>query len=106
MVFSDAHVVAFLNFSGDRSPLHADADYARRTPFGEIVVPGMCVVLAALAHVPRGPIARIDGQFRQPVFVDREYSLHAEDDGEVVTVRALKGSSVVAEISFWRRVAP
>ena len=98
MVFSEAQVAAFLNFSGDRNPLHADADYARRTPFGEIVVPGMCVVLAALAHAPRGRFARVTGQFRQPVFMRRDYRFHVEDAGDVVRVEALKGSAVVAEI--------
>lgn len=36
-----ADIEAFAAVSGDRNPAHLDDDYARRTPFGEVIAHGM-----------------------------------------------------------------
>lgn len=38
--FTEADVEAFAEISGDRNPLHFDADFARRTRVGRLVVQG------------------------------------------------------------------
>ena len=57
VVFSAAALDAFRRLSHDENPLHYDAAYARRTPFGAPVVYGMLGVLAALRAITRlGPV--------------------------------------------------
>ncbi|MFT3736373.1 MAG: MaoC/PaaZ C-terminal domain-containing protein [Rhodocyclaceae bacterium] len=38
---SRADIEAFASVSGDRNPAHLDDDYARNTPFGEVIAHGM-----------------------------------------------------------------
>lgn len=44
---TEADVVSFAGLSGDYNPLHTDAEFANRTPFGERIAHGM--LLAAMA---------------------------------------------------------
>ena len=38
--FSQEEVMAFANLSHDTNPLHTDAEFAKTTQFGQIIVPG------------------------------------------------------------------
>jgi NAD(P)-dependent dehydrogenase (short-subunit alcohol dehydrogenase family)/acyl dehydratase len=49
--FTEADVAAFAAASGDRNPLHVDRGYARTTPFGDRVVHGSLLTLAALRRL-------------------------------------------------------
>ena len=40
---TEADVVAFAGLSGDYNPLHTDAEFGKRTPFGERIAHGMLV---------------------------------------------------------------
>lgn len=74
--FEARDVARFARLSGDHSPLHTDADYARQTPFGEPVAHGSLAVLLALAGVPAREgyrLARLDASFPSPVFPGRAY---------------------------------
>jgi acyl dehydratase len=53
-----ADIVRFTEMSGDRNPLHYDAEVAARTPFGEIVVQGgvtSAILNAVVAEDLPGP---------------------------------------------------
>jgi NAD(P)-dependent dehydrogenase (short-subunit alcohol dehydrogenase family) len=51
--FDEGRVAAFAEASGDRNPLHVDPSFARRTPYGECIVPGSLVAIALLGCLPR-----------------------------------------------------
>ncbi len=44
---TEADVVAFAGLSGDFNPLHTDAEFCKKTPFGERIAHGMLVVSMA-----------------------------------------------------------
>ncbi|MFQ5575974.1 MAG: MaoC/PaaZ C-terminal domain-containing protein [Anaerolineae bacterium] len=44
---TEADVVAFAGLSGDFNPLHTDAEFAQKTPFGERIAHGMLTVAMA-----------------------------------------------------------
>ena len=70
--FSEQDVADFAAASGDRNPLHLDADYARRTAYGQRLVHGMAAALACLKHLPkrRGRYPRrLELECRNPIFL-------------------------------------
>ena len=74
--FDERHVAAFAHASGDHNPLHVDPSFARRTPYGECIVPGSLVAIALLGCLPRDVLrsARsLRASFTSPVL------LHAPD---------------------------
>lgn len=75
----------FSRFSGDRNPLHVDALYSARTPFGQPVVHGVAAVLQALAEWSGGrpfQLARIRCVFHRAIFLGVDYELAStEQDG-------------------------
>lgn len=77
-------VAAFAELTGDRSSLHTDAQFARRTIFRRNVVHGMLPVcylsLLDILHVD-GLVCipeKIGAQFIEPVFEGRRYRLQGE----------------------------
>jgi acyl dehydratase len=44
---TESDVVAFAGLSGDFNPLHTDAEFGKKTPFGERIAHGMLVVSIA-----------------------------------------------------------
>ena len=70
---SDSDIVRFTEISGDRNPLHYDAEAARRTKMGGIVVQGgvtSAILNAVVAEDLPGPgtvFLRVDWSFRAPV---------------------------------------
>jgi 3-oxoacyl-[acyl-carrier protein] reductase len=86
--FSEQDVDAFAMLTGDFSPLHVDAAYARSTEFGERVVHGM--LTASLfsnlvgMHIP-GRGALYLGQeltFRRPAMIDEQLTARAKVTGK------------------------
>jgi acyl dehydratase len=69
------HVRAYAEITGDRNPLHFDADYAARTPFGRLVVHGGLtsgLLNALVAEDMPGPgtvFMSMDLKFTRPVFI-------------------------------------
>jgi NAD(P)-dependent dehydrogenase (short-subunit alcohol dehydrogenase family) len=101
--FSAAQLEHFRRLSHDRNPLHADAAYARRTPFGQPVVFGVCGVLAALGAWAAGRRFRLralTADFRKPLFPDRDYRLQLTEQNGTVTARYWDGGTLQAKISF------
>ena len=72
-VISDSDIVRFTEISGDRNPLHYDAEAARRTKMGGIVVQGgvtSAILNAVVAEDLPGPgtvFLHVDWSFRAPV---------------------------------------
>ena len=77
-------LVLFAAVSGDRNPLHLDADYAATTPFNQCIAHGMWtagLISAALAMELPGPGGIYLGQtleFRAPVFVGDTITVQLE----------------------------
>ncbi|WP_409462157.1 SDR family NAD(P)-dependent oxidoreductase [Amycolatopsis sp. GA6-003] len=91
MLLTPADLTLFADASGDRNPLHVDAEYARRTPFGQPVAHGVLAAVAALDEVPGPPgeVSGIDLEFRRPTHPGFPYSTnisHELDGRTRVTV--------------------
>ncbi|MBE0431723.1 MAG: MaoC family dehydratase N-terminal domain-containing protein [Dehalococcoidia bacterium] len=56
---TEADIVNFAGFSGDWYPLHTDAEYAKRMPFGERIAHGMLVLSVASGLMPLYDLAII-----------------------------------------------
>lgn len=57
--FTPEDMALFASASGDRSPLHTDPAFARRTAFGECIVYGGLETLAMLAALPADALGRV-----------------------------------------------
>jgi NAD(P)-dependent dehydrogenase (short-subunit alcohol dehydrogenase family) len=71
--------------SRDRNPLHLDAGYARRTPYGERVVFGVLGALASLGRLRPRPgqvLASLLVEFPSPMLVGVDYRLEASEPAE------------------------
>lgn len=103
MKFTAAQVNAFFAASQDANPLHRDALYARRTPFGRPVVYGMAAVLYALGHWSGGQpfkLKSLKAEFRKPLFLDEHYDLTAASTAGSHRLRFAKGPVDYAVISI------
>ncbi|MEE8373618.1 MAG: MaoC/PaaZ C-terminal domain-containing protein [Dehalococcoidia bacterium] len=49
---TEADIVNFAAFSGDWYPLHVDAEYAKKSPFGERIAHGMLVLSVSTGLMP------------------------------------------------------
>lgn len=101
--FSKKSVDLFLNYSGDHNPLHCDEKYARRTPFGQIVVPGIAIVLTALGKYyesKRSEIKSIEAEFKQPLFLEKKYFLEILDHKKTIEATVKLGETVFCKIQW------
>lgn len=74
---TEADVMAFADLSGDRNPLHTDAEFARHTPMGQRVAHGLLGVSIATGlssltgHLDRTALAFLSMEqwnFHAPIF--------------------------------------
>src|SRR5262245_42600170 len=103
MIFRDEHARTFAAVSHDRNPLHLDADYSRRTVFGQPVVYGVASVLAALGAWANGrPFAMrsLRIRFKQPIFFEQGYEITQATECETVKRAVVRNGVVRTEISF------
>jgi NAD(P)-dependent dehydrogenase (short-subunit alcohol dehydrogenase family) len=110
IVFNGDDIADFAAASGDLNPLHVSAEYAHRTPYGQPVVHGVVVALAALAHM--GPLedrglalSRFSAVFSAPVFCDAPYTLTTHSTHDSHTAVVSDGSTPLARVTgrFGRR---
>ncbi|WGP09669.1 SDR family NAD(P)-dependent oxidoreductase [Streptomyces sp. SH5] len=105
-----AVVETFRHASADDNPLHVDADYARRTAFGEPVVYGVLgalVALSGLAPRPGRSPVRITARFQAPVRADEDYTAEvAEDSAARAVVRLRDGGRILMEVTAEFREGP
>lgn len=98
----------FADWTGDRSSLHVDELFARRSPYRDNVVHGMLPVafIARLPFITKGMwVKKLSGQFLHPVFVTDELELEATPtDAEQLEfeyqIRKLPSNSVVTSGAF------
>ena len=94
----DVDIAHFTEISGDRNPLHYDAELARRTRFGEIVVQGgitSAILNAVVAERLPGPgtvFLNVNWNFRGPVRPGDEITgavevVEAREDKPITTLR-------------------
>ena len=90
---TDDDIVRFAEVSGDRNPVHLDADYAARSPFGQRIAHGFLVgslISAAIGMDLPGPGSIYLGQtlkFVAPVHIGDTVTVSVE----VIKVREDKG---------------
>jgi NAD(P)-dependent dehydrogenase (short-subunit alcohol dehydrogenase family) len=96
----------FSQASHDRNPLHLDAQYARRTIFGEPVVFGVLAALAAMSQIddrPNAALAAVTLDFRNPLFVGVPYRVEVKTKSPTEqTVSLLDGGTplLTAKLQF------
>ncbi|RDI68875.1 SDR family NAD(P)-dependent oxidoreductase [Nocardia pseudobrasiliensis] len=84
---TDDDVVDYAMATGDRNPLHVDADFARRSPYGRPIAHGALIVTLALGALFEDLDPRVVRQlrvtFRQPAIPGRRYQIEwSVSDGE------------------------
>ncbi|MCB2073528.1 MAG: MaoC family dehydratase N-terminal domain-containing protein [Novosphingobium sp.] len=80
--------------NGDRNPLHADPDFAKRAGFPEPILHGLCsygiacrAVLASVCDYDPGRIRQFDVRFSAPVFPGDDIHTDIWVDGDTVSYR-------------------
>ena len=92
----ETEMTMFASLSGDRNPLHLDADFARRNGFaGRVVYGGLLVAMISRLigmELPTRKLlwTRIALDFRAPLYVDEEAMLSAEVVGLAEAARAAR----------------
>lgn len=98
-----ADMTLFSAVSHDINPLHASADYARRTPFGEPVVFGILGALASMQHTPSRPaqaLSKASLLFSNPLYVGIDYRVVVESADTEDRVEVLDGRRRMIECTF------
>ncbi|WP_093803006.1 MaoC/PaaZ C-terminal domain-containing protein [Streptomyces sp. Wb2n-11] len=100
-------VLSFAEATGDASPLHVDASYARCTPFGEPVAHGLLCLLKVLAEAPPltgRTLAALRARFVGPVLPGQSYVWEVEtaapegEDGAIgLSIRVVDGRRTLIE---------
>jgi 3-hydroxybutyryl-CoA dehydratase len=83
---TEADIVNFAGVSGDYNPIHTDADFASKTPFGQRIAHGMLGLSAAtgqayaLGFMERTVIAfmGLEWKFRAPVLIGDTITVNIE----------------------------
>jgi len=98
---------AFAAFSGDRSALHMDPAFGRRSMYGGNVAHGMLPLMFLPRLLPEGPvhIKRVRGRFLAPVFPGDDVELTAttgpDGDGGTLFFEVVRNGSIVTRGSLW-----
>jgi NAD(P)-dependent dehydrogenase (short-subunit alcohol dehydrogenase family) len=91
VIFTASDVALFGEASHDVNPLHTSPEYARRTHFGVPVVHGILAMLACAGRAGPRPrdlrVARIDVEFKNPVFTEVPYEVRVEERGDRSVLR-------------------
>jgi len=105
MRFSLEDIQRFAAWSADRNPLHVDAEFARRTYFGQPIAHGMLSVLGALANVdtafPDAPLG-LDIEFKGAVRPDVSHDVENTADEQSVRIVVRSPDSPVLAIRLER----
>lgn len=103
---TEGDIVSFAGLTGDYNQIHTDAEFARRTPFGQRIAHGLlglsiALGLATQTGVLEGTVLAFreiqNWKFVKPVYIGD--TIHAElDVTEVKALPRIKGGSVVLEV--------
>ncbi|TVZ38715.1 HAD superfamily phosphatase (TIGR01681 family)/FkbH-like protein [Alteromonadaceae bacterium 2753L.S.0a.02] len=83
--FNQDELNQFANLSRDHNPLHVNATYAHKTPFGQCVVFGALALIKCLQQTRYSDtlnLDQIDVEFHNTIFIDTDYSLFIDDDSD------------------------
>ncbi len=103
MRFTDDDLELFQELSHDRSPIHWDRAYARRTPLGAPVVYGIAAVVFGLGLWANGrsfTLKTIKGRFNRALYTGIDYEYRINEKGEKVEIRLMRKASVLMEFAF------
>ena len=117
LTVTEAHVRSYAEISGDRNPLHFDADFAAQTPFGRLVAQGGLttgILHALVAEDLPGPgtvFLSQNWKFTAPVFIGdtivgsvEVMSVHASKPVCQLRVKVEReGGETVLEGEVWGR---
>lgn len=97
----------FARLSGDRNPLHLDANFARRTQMGKPVVHGIHTLLWTMESVLRSTsfdVRNIRARFHQPLFLDEAAEVLIAGRTETsIDLDVIAAGTVVAAIKLSTR---
>ncbi len=103
MQFTNQHLKAFESLSYDKSPIHWDQAYARRTPFASVVVYGIAAVLYGLGLWSKGrsfSIITIKGNFNRTLYENIDYEYVFKEKGNKVRVAIVHNMSELMDFTF------
>lgn len=104
-VFDQDDQARFARWSGDRNPLHVDANWAAKVYPGEQVVHGMHMVLWLLDAFPQdGCYEKLKVSFVRPVLLEDRVVARVTTDGSKTTISVTVRDKVVARVDL--QVAP
>jgi NAD(P)-dependent dehydrogenase (short-subunit alcohol dehydrogenase family) len=89
---------AFARLSGDFNPMHLDADFARRTQAGALVVHGIHHLLWAMETVARSlafGIGNIKVRFQQPLYLDETAAIRIRSRTETAVTMEIAAANIV-----------
>ena len=101
-VVRETDVMVFGALTGDRHPLHLDAEWSARGPFGERIAHGLLVLALAVGLLPLDPervlaLRRVgDVVFKRPVRLDDAISV----SGEVTALRPVDERSGLVDFAW------
>lgn len=101
----------FAELSHDWNPVHLDAEVARRSIFGGVVVHGMHLALWALDRyaascAPSFGLVRLSATFQKPVFLDEEVDIAVAEDADGTRLSVQIGDAAIADLRLTRGGAP
>lgn len=103
LCFTDEALRQFATASHDLNPLHVDPRYARRTVFGEPVVYGVLVALAAMQHLPlraNKVLSTLTAEFSNPATIGINYDVSVESiNSEKTKLKVRDGRRVLLRLS-------
>jgi acyl dehydratase len=100
ITIDDTMMQAFAAASRDVNPLHTDATYAARTPFGYPVVYGVLGLLCALRNILRTlpiRITHLQADFVRPLYVGEPYAVDVATVGSARFLIQLLGGETVKQ---------
>jgi NADP-dependent 3-hydroxy acid dehydrogenase YdfG len=96
--------LAFARLSGDRNPLHWNANFARRTQAGAPVVHGIHTLLWTMETALRSfafDIRNIKVRFQQPLYLDETARIEIRSrTGTAVNIEVLAAGAIIAAIKL------
>ena len=102
--FERHHLDAFARLSQDYNPFHCDDAFASLTPWGQVSLHGMAVVLRALGVWAEGRAFRLRhfaAEFKKPVGLGRELDLVFSTKGDdAVVIEVRRGPTIHARVEF------
>jgi NAD(P)-dependent dehydrogenase (short-subunit alcohol dehydrogenase family) len=102
--FSLDDLMLFSAASHDRNPCHISPEYARKTPYGQLLVYGILGALAGLARVeppPHCTLSKVSLDFRHPMFLDIDYSaILVKQSPQSFSMKVCDGSKILMKAEF------